>query len=1662
MTSFQLLCAIALVATASSTGTHYLDGNGDSVPFTVCGADEYESFAGNARYDRQCQLKLCTCENGVPGTGAACPTHGTAKCVSCDGARHLENSDTTCELNTCHCDNGTPATTASGHCTAHNANLCSDCDANYHFMFSTGLVALADDGYSPDVLPLGNCKGDCDRDDHCAQGYVCYHNNYHTVIPGCSGAPKEAMDYCVKATDECEAHSECDESTHFESFAGTSKLDRECTPLTTCQPGTYVLTPKTATSDRDCAPCPANMFSTTTNAASCSAHKSCTLGEYETQSKSATRNRACAKCVPGTYSDYNNALSCIACNHAATYTHQPLEGQASCKTHEKCPAGQQLVDYSDTDAGTCTACDAGKFKSSHGATAYSTCTPCYRGHFSASGATTCTRCAAGTYQSQFGQDTCAACPKGRFVESTGSTALGRCDYCPSGKYADTVGTVHCTACDKGHMGAVAINNNHASHCVACEEGRYQEEDGSTHCAECASGTYAPTEAHPGCLSCDVKNGQYTGGKIDDNTFYWTEGKAGATSCKKHPRDCKPNDYVGAWNTCDKSCGGGLQQETRTPMWEEWGGGTECSAFEWSREQDCNEDPCPIDCVWGEWGSWEYGVNGCSKPCGGGINSRSRAVKTPLKNGGRECVGSKDDIPECNILNCPIDCVLSSWGGWSHDGTLSGSMCTASCNGGRQTRTRKIVTEGDYGGKSCNDYAFSQAQDCETQCCKGFFHNRNNNQVCEQCSAGTFAPQEGVPICTSCDVGTYQPDQGKHACVACPKGRHNTGTGATSLETHCVACAKGKFAEADGAEHCTACIEGKFNANEASNSQDSCNNCAVGQFAENTGSHMCEDCAVGQYNDEDSTTASSSCKNCAAGRFNNYPGRATEGYCRFCPCGQWSVAGSSVCAHCSRGKFRSCPDGEAQCDGGSSEAACTSADAGFHAHTTGLCAQTKCSPGKYMASTSSHFCSSCAPGKYSAANGAASEATCISCPTGQWSSASSSVCTACPVGKFNAYEQKGSVDYCLDCDAGSYAPDTSSASCTLCEAGRFQITPGQTSCELCGSGTSNPSKGEKTAAACVDCIKGYYQPGTGAASCKSCDAGTYQNEHGADACIECTAGTFNMFPAQTHTAACVKCSPGSYSANNKATTCTECPTGRASADTGADAATHCIHCAAGQFADSKGMSVCKQCTKGKYGISTESGAIDGSMHCLKCAKGQFQKYDGATTCEACAADTYTPPHAQGHHMRSCIACAVIDSVRRYSTFGVAGADHCDPVPVDCTPSPWGAVANWNKKQHLDLAAPDNAPAGWTADTWSQCTKSCGGGRHTHTRHPLRMPAAGATCGLADQSQCDQAWGGGKECSHPDFAWSESDDCNEANCPFDCTVTQWGLWEPCSKACDSGGTHRVRAVVERERDGGKKCPDVRDPPVGLKPCNEHSCSEHPAACGAEHVRCDVLMLEHHKSNIGVRTDLTACGHSSVEEQNTCWNNDSCKTCTSPLLVNSNEDHCNKEACHEADTDSERALHQRLESQYNACLNGADTARNAARIAAGLPAIPCKKLFPTLQVTHDRDNMDQLGKFKCAKTSATTCACKCDRHPPCCATRNKLLTNEMVFGNRFTDVKVLQDCCNMCTNHPECTAWEYTSEQVCILKSGVVSASSYMSNPLPQKITTWAGTPSGVGTC
>ena len=55
----------------------------------------------------------------------------------------------------------------------------------------------------------------------------------------------------------------------------------------------------------------------------------------------------------------------------------------------------------------------------------------------------------------------------------------------------------------------------------------------------------------------------------------------------------------------------------------------------------------VDC---EWDSWRIGT--CSKECGRGKRTNTRAFKIEATNGGKNCSGVPEIIEDCNIEACP--------------------------------------------------------------------------------------------------------------------------------------------------------------------------------------------------------------------------------------------------------------------------------------------------------------------------------------------------------------------------------------------------------------------------------------------------------------------------------------------------------------------------------------------------------------------------------------------------------------------------------------------------------------------------------------------------------------------------------------------------------------------------------------------------------------------------------------------------------------------------------------------------------------------------------------------------------------------------------------------------------------------------------------------------
>jgi hypothetical protein len=92
---------------------------------------------------------------------------------------------------------------------------------------------------------------------------------------------------------------------------------------------------------------------------------------------------------------------------------------------------------------------------------------------------------------------------------------------------------------------------------------------------------------------------------------------------------------------------------------------------------------------------------CDKTCGGGTQTRTRRVLTQ-----GDYTPSLSETRSCNMQPCPVNCVVSDWSSYS--------TCDKSCGGGIQTKTRTVLTEPSNGGSTCP--VLTQTQSCNTQPC----------------------------------------------------------------------------------------------------------------------------------------------------------------------------------------------------------------------------------------------------------------------------------------------------------------------------------------------------------------------------------------------------------------------------------------------------------------------------------------------------------------------------------------------------------------------------------------------------------------------------------------------------------------------------------------------------------------------------------------------------------------------------------------------------------------------------------------------------------------------------------------------------------------------------------------------------------------------------------
>uniref|UniRef100_A0A3B3WGX2 Uncharacterized protein n=1 Tax=Poecilia mexicana TaxID=48701 RepID=A0A3B3WGX2_9TELE len=213
---------------------------------------------------------------------------------------------------------------------------------------------------------------------------------------------------------------------------------------------------------------------------------------------------------------------------------------------------------------------------------------------------------------------------------------------------------------------------------------------------------------------------------------------------------------GTWGSCSRSCGVGHQQRIRTFL-QPAGNGSWCEDIVGGNLEHrfCNIPNAlmslceTVDGGWSRWSPWSH----CDQRCGGGRSIRTRSCSSPPpKNGGRKCLGEKNQVKPCNTKPCGEAEQNSSWSNWA--------ACSTSCGRGQRTRYRKWWQPG------CFVFAVDGAwtpwsvwSDCSVTCSQGTRVRtracinpppRNNGSLCSGAARETQHCQ--TPPC----VGWYTP------------------------------------------------------------------------------------------------------------------------------------------------------------------------------------------------------------------------------------------------------------------------------------------------------------------------------------------------------------------------------------------------------------------------------------------------------------------------------------------------------------------------------------------------------------------------------------------------------------------------------------------------------------------------------------------------------------------------------------------------------------------------------------------------------------------------------------------------------------------------------------------------------------------------------------------
>merc|ERR1719163_2688581 len=847
---------------------------------------------------------------------------------------------------------------------------------------------------------------------------------------------------------------------------------------------------------------------------------------------------------------------------------------------------------------------------------------------------------------------------------------------------------------------------------------------------------------------------------------------------------------------------------------------------------------PIDCAVSEWGAWSK----CDADCGGGFQTRARKVTTLPSHGGNKCP-VLEETRECNTDKCVKDiCQVSEWSKWS--------KCSASCGGGVQTRSRKVVS----GFLHCPE--LSESQSCNEHSCKDCAGCRDKTSgPCMHDAAGDFTCFDYFPGTEQCPPGT----------TACLVKKNNLGL----------------LGGKPGNGKCTDCF-GKSSGPCKHDAAPVCHDYMAGTTTCPPGTTLCGpvNCEVSEWSKWSKCSA-----NCGGGsqtRSRSVTVEPTNGGMA-CPhleedqscnthkctpkCNKCTGKSSGPCQ---RDKDDTCfgymKGTKATCPPGSHE--CVVQDCVVSEWGAWTKCDAKCGGGNQYRSRAvliepskgGKQCPALEDSQACNTHNCASCAGCLGKSSGPCMQDNVPIChdyyygtTECKVTKkdFTSLDVLPGNGMCDNCFGKSAGPCRHNAdnSCHAFIPGTSDCPAGTTPCAPVNCEVSEWSKWSKCSASCGGGSQTRSRSVTVPASnggaecphleedqacnthkcipkCNKCALGTYGPcQHDKDnTCFDYfTKGGLNMCPAGTHECVvqdCVvsewtkwgkcsaSCGGGSQSRSRKVLVGPspggmQCPELSESQDCNTEKCNHCVGCAG------KSSGPCQQDNNyvchDYYAGTTNCPA--GTHDCSVKAKGTFGVLgdeagdSGDGMCTGCFGKSAGP-------------CRHVKDTSCFSY--MPGTTTCPPGTAPCAPVNC-EVSAWSK--------------------WSKCSASCGGGSQTRSRSVTVEPTnGGMACPHLEEDQacnthkcpvlCDHC--GGKStgpCRH-----DKDGTCHEyrtgTTCPagttecanVDCEVSQWTEWSKCSASCGGGSQSRTRKILQHPSKFGQQCPELSE----SQDCNTHKCT------------------------------------------------------------------------------------------------------------------------------------------------------------------------------------------------------------------------------------------------